>query len=85
MLMGRDGLYCVRSVYGWDLYDFWGIYSLSGCHLWNMTGMCKFLLLFTGFVDGVVLHPNPTASRSMVRPQAIFRCCKSPLPAQSAH
>ena len=64
--MNRDGLYCIGSMYGWDLYNFWRIYSLSRCHLWDWTRMCESIRLSTAIVDGVVLHPNPTSSRSMV-------------------
>jgi hypothetical protein len=43
-LMNRDDMYRTRSSYGWDLYDFRGLYRLSRSRLWDRTWMCRSLL-----------------------------------------
>lgn len=40
-LMSRNGLHCARSMYGWHLYDFRWIHSLSRCNIRDWTWMCK--------------------------------------------
>jgi hypothetical protein len=67
-LMSRDDLYCARSMYGWHLYDFWWIHSLSRYNIWHWTWMCKQMIFSTrqDHAHCLVFHPYTTASRSMV-------------------
>lgn len=44
--MFRNAMYRSRSMYGGDLYDFWGVHRMSGGDIWDWTWLRKSILSY---------------------------------------